>query len=43
MAVHYHDGKFPPQELDWERIAPHLAIAMAELARYDSSLSIIPD
>ncbi len=43
MAVHYHEGRFPPQKLDWERIAPHLAIAMAELARYDTSLSIIPN
>ena len=43
MTVFYHEGRFPPRQLDWERIAPHLATAMGELSRYDSSLSIIPD
>lgn len=43
MAVHYHEGKFPPKSLDWERIAPHLATATAELTRYDSFLGIIPN
>lgn len=43
MAVTYHEGQFPPKTLDWERIAPCLAEAMAGLARYDSFLGIIPD
>jgi Fic family protein len=42
MAVTYHEGMFPPQSLDWERIAPYLANAMAELARYDSFLGLMP-
>lgn len=43
MTVCYHEGKFPPKSLEWERIAPHLATATAELTRYDSFLGIIPD
>lgn len=43
MSISYHEGKFPPKNLDWETIAPHLAIATLELARYDSFLGIIPD
>lgn len=43
MTVYYHEGEFPPKNLDWERIAPHLANAMGELSRYDASLEIIPN
>lgn len=43
MAVHYHEGKFPPKNLDWERLATPIAKATNALARYDSYLSIIPD
>ena len=43
MTVRYHEGKFPPDNLDWGRIAPHLARASSEVARYDSFLGVIPD
>lgn len=43
MTVRYHEGKFPPRNLDWERLAAPLAKASDALARYDSFLSIIPD
>ena len=37
-AVNYHYGGFPPQHLDYERLAPSLTAATASLARYDTSL-----
>lgn len=43
MSVKYHSGKFPPLDLDWERLAGPLSRASTELAKYDSFLSIIPD
>lgn len=43
MSVHYHDGRFPPADLDWKRLASPIADAANALARYDSFLSIIPD
>ena len=43
MPVNYHDGKFPPNNLDWEKLAKPIEKATNALARYDSFLSIIPD
>lgn len=43
VSVKYHEGEFPPKSVDWERIAPALAIASEALARYDSFLGIIPN
>lgn len=37
-AVAYHEGKFPPKHLDYERILPALEDAAASLARYDEKL-----
>lgn len=37
-AVFYHDGKFPPQTLDYVRILPILLAATDALARYDQML-----
>lgn len=43
MPVYYHEGKFPPQNLDWEKLAIPIERATNALARYDSFLGIIPD
>ena len=43
MAVYYHEGKFPPENLDWRRLAEPIERATNALARYDSFLGIIPD
>jgi Fic family protein len=42
-AVGYHSGRFPPQRLDWQRLAPLIGAANAAVARYDGLLSAIPD
>lgn len=41
--VHYHLGKFPPQDLKWEKLIPLLGPANAGLARYDGLLAAIPN
>ncbi len=41
--VHYHEGKFPPQELDWAGLLPHIGPAVAALARYDGMLAAVPN
>ncbi|MGH8581792.1 MAG: Fic family protein, partial [Gammaproteobacteria bacterium] len=41
--VHYHHGRFPPTELDLQRLLPLVGPANAELARYDGILSAIPN
>lgn len=41
--VHYHEGRFPPQELDWVKLIPLLGPANAAVARYDGALSAIPN
>jgi Fic family protein len=41
--VHYHTGKFPPQEFDWPRLIPLLGPASAALARYGGLLTAIPN
>ena len=43
MPVHYHLGKFPPNELDWPKLIPLIGPASAGLARYDGLLSAIPN
>lgn len=43
MSVKYHEGKFPPTQLDWERLAIPLERASTAVSRYDSFLGIIPD
>ncbi len=43
-AVHYHEGKFPPdQRLDWPKLIPFIGPASAALARYDGMLAAIPN
>jgi Fic family protein len=41
--VHYHEGKFPPESLDWERLVPLIGPANAAVARYDGMLAAIPN
>lgn len=41
--VHYHSGKFPPQEFDWARLIPLIGPASAALARYDGLLLAVPN
>lgn len=38
-AVHYHQGAFPPSQLDYEAILPALDDAASSLARYDAKMS----
>ena len=43
-AVHYHTGRFPPEErLDWPVLIPLISPAAAAVARYDGMLAAIPD
>lgn len=37
-AVKYHDGKFPPDEIAYQRIIPALANAIEAISRYDQML-----
>ena len=41
--VHYHEGRFPPEELDWASLLPHIGPAVAALARYDGMLAAVPN
>jgi len=41
--IRYHTGKFPPKNLDWNRLIPLIGPASAALARYDGLLSAIPN
>ena len=43
QPVHYHYNKFPPKDMDWEKLIPLIGPASAELARYDGILSAIPN
>lgn len=43
MPVRYQEGQFPPQNIDWERIAGPLEKASSAISRYDSFLGIIPN
>ena len=43
-AVHYHEGRFPPEErLDWPALIPLIGPAVAAVARYDGALAAIPN
>lgn len=41
QAVSYHEGKFPPPEIDYPRIVQALTEASGALARYDQELSLL--
>jgi Fic family protein len=41
MAVQYHYGAFPPEELDWKRLIPVIGPASMAVARYDGTLSAV--
>lgn len=41
--VKYHEGGFPPERLDWERLVPLIGPANAALARYDGTLAAVPN
>src|SRR5690606_3605591 len=42
-AVAYHEGRFPPRDLDWPRLIPLLGPAAAAVARYDGMLAALPN
>ena len=43
-AVHYHEGRFPPEDrLDWPALIPLIGPAVAAVARYDGALAAIPN
>ena len=41
--VQYHLGKFPPKDLDWQKLIPLIGPANASLASYGSLLRAIPN
>ncbi len=41
--VHYHEGRFPPTDLDWAQLVTLIGSANAAVARYDGLLSAIPN
>ncbi|MDA7999727.1 MAG: Fic family protein [Alphaproteobacteria bacterium] len=41
--VKYHRGKFPPKNLDWERLAPRTSGAMRAISAYEEGLRSIPN
>jgi Fic family protein len=41
--VQYHIGKFPPVRLDWTVLIPLLGPTAAAVARYDGTLSAVPN
>jgi len=41
MPVHYHEGRFPPANLDWQKIIPLIGPAYASLSRYDGMLAAV--
>jgi Fic family protein len=43
MPVHYHYGKFPPQDIDWKALLPLIGPANAALARYEGVLQGVPN
>lgn len=42
-SVHYHYDKFPPQNINWEKLIPLIGPASFALARYDGILGAIPN
>jgi Fic family protein len=43
MPVHYHSNKFPPTELDWNRIVPLIGPATLALGDFKGMLDAIPN
>jgi len=43
MSSRYHDGRFPPQDLEWLRLLPLIGPATAAVARYEGVLHGIPN
>lgn len=41
--VHYHEGRFPPEKIEWETLIPLLGPAAAAVARYDGMLAAVPN
>lgn len=41
--VRYHLGKFPPSDLEWQKLIPLIGPANAALGRYDAFLTAIPN
>ncbi|HEX2167412.1 MAG TPA: Fic family protein [Longimicrobiales bacterium] len=41
--VRYHEGGFPPSDLEWARLIPLLGPTSAAIARYDGLLAAIPN
>jgi Fic family protein len=41
--VQYHEGDFPPKRIEWERLIPLIGPASAALARYDGTLTAVPN
>ena len=41
--VQYHEGKFPPSDLNWSQLIPLIGPANAAVARYDGKLSSVPN
>jgi Fic family protein len=41
--VVYHEGRFPPAAIDWQRLIPLVGPAFAPVARYDGMLAAIPN
>ena len=41
--VYYHNGGFPPTNIDWNVLIPLIGPAAAAVARYDGTLSAIPN
>ena len=43
QPTNYHEGRFPPETLDLDRLTPLIGPANAALARYDGMLAAIPN
>lgn len=43
MPVYYHQGGFPPVDLDWSRLLPLIGPANAAIARYEGVLQGVPN
>lgn len=41
--VSYHEGRFPPENLDWGKLIPLIGPTAAAIARYDGVLAAIPN
>lgn len=43
MAVHYHQGRFPPARIDWPALLDLIGPAHAAVARYEGLLRVYDD